>query len=40
MEWENESLQAFCEKHGKKKKPKTVNVDSRLADTYQDDDYV
>lgn len=41
MEWENEGLQAFCEKHGKKKRQRApVRVESRLSDTYQDDDYV
>ena len=43
MEWvENEGLQAFCDKHGKKKKrqPRTTNVDARLSDSYQDDDVV
>ena len=43
MEWvENEGLQAFCDKHGKKKKRQTraSNVDARLSDSYQDDDIV
>ena len=41
MEWENEGLQAFCEKHGKKKRQRApVRVESRLSDTYQDEDYV
>ena len=41
MGWENEGLQAFCEKHGKKKRQRApVRVESRLSDTYQDDDYV